>query len=132
MISTFLMFSGKNYGKAEEALNFYISIFKNSEINLIEYFEKTTLEGKKTISKCLFKLENQKFMIFDSEYDHQFNFTPSMSLFIDFEEEIQIEEVYKNLLKNGIELMPLDKYEFSKKFGWIQDQYGISWQLNLK
>ena len=70
-------------------------------------------------------------MAMDSFLDHKFNFTPSMSLYIECESEREIEEIFQALGDGGSELMPLDNYGFSKKFGWLNDRYGVSWQLNL-
>ncbi len=67
----------------------------------------------------------------DSYYDHQFSFTPSMSLHVECGSEKEIEDVFKALSDGGKVLMPLDNYGFSEKFGWLNDKYGVSWQLNL-
>ncbi|QJQ98367.1 VOC family protein [Halomonas sp. PGE1] len=67
----------------------------------------------------------------DSHLDHQFSFTPSMSLYVECESSNEIEEAFRALADGGSELMPLDNYGFSQKFGWLKDRYGVSWQLNL-
>ncbi len=63
--------------------------------------------------------------------EHNFTFTPSMSIFVHCENEEEIETLFKKLSENGNIMMPLDNYGFSKKFGWLSDKYGVSWQLNL-
>jgi predicted 3-demethylubiquinone-9 3-methyltransferase (glyoxalase superfamily) len=78
-----------------------------------------------------FKINGREFMALDSHLDHQFTFTPSMSLYVECESASEIEDVFKALAEGGSELMPLDNYGFSQKFGWLNDRYGVSWQLNL-
>ena len=67
----------------------------------------------------------------DSAQNHQFTFTPSMSIFVLCESEEEIGTLYKRLIEGGSAPMPLANYGFSKKFAWVADRYGVSWQLNL-
>jgi predicted 3-demethylubiquinone-9 3-methyltransferase (glyoxalase superfamily) len=61
----------------------------------------------------------------------QYTFNPSVSFFVVCETEEEIDKTWKNLLEGGSVLMPLDKYEWSAKYGWVQDRFGLSWQLSL-
>jgi predicted 3-demethylubiquinone-9 3-methyltransferase (glyoxalase superfamily) len=70
-------------------------------------------------------------MCIDSYIKHQFTFTPSFSIFITCNTEEELENLYEKLGEGGQELMPLNDYGFSKKFGWVNDRFGVSWQLNL-
>ena len=70
-------------------------------------------------------------MAIDSAFDHKFNFTPAISLFVECESKEEQEFAYAALIDGGEALMPIDNYGFSKRFGWVQDKYGVSWQLNL-
>ncbi|EJV72131.1 hypothetical protein BWGOE4_24410 [Bacillus mycoides] len=126
-ITTFLMFEGK----AEEAMNFYTSLFDQSEIvNISRYDEKGP--GKEgTVIYATFTLNGQEFMCIDSYVKHDFTFTPSMSLYVTCDTEEEIETVFNKLAQDGKVLMPLGSYPFSKKFGWLNDKYGVSWQLTL-
>ncbi|MGG0724690.1 VOC family protein [Bacillus mycoides] len=126
-ITTFLKFEGK----AEEAMNFYTSLFNQSEIvNISRYDEKGP--GKEgTVIHATFTLNGQEFMCIDSYVKHDFTFTPSMSLYVTCETEEEIETVFNKLAQDGKVLMPLGSYPFSKKFGWLNDKYGVSWQLTL-
>jgi len=63
---------------------------------------------------------------------HAFTFTPSMSIFVDCENEAELHEAFKQLSEGGKVLMPLDSYGFSSKFWWVSDRFGVSWQLNLR
>ena len=67
----------------------------------------------------------------DSPPVHDFDFTPSISLFVDFESDETLETAFAKLSETGKIMMPLDDYGFSKRFGWLSDKFGVSWQLNL-
>ena len=84
-----------------------------------------------TVMQALFSLKGQEFMCIDSPPIHKFTFTPSFSIFITCDSEEELHYLYDNLLTGGEALMPLDHYGFSKKFGWVNDKFGISWQINL-
>ena len=60
-----------------------------------------------------------------------FTFTPAMSLFVTCETEKEIDELFAKLSDGGQIMMPLDKYDFAKKFGWLSDKHGVSWQRSL-
>jgi len=70
-------------------------------------------------------------MCIDSNVEHQFSFTPSFSIYITCDTEEEIDHLYQKLIDGGGALMPIDDYGFSKKFGWLYDRFGVSWQLNL-
>jgi predicted 3-demethylubiquinone-9 3-methyltransferase (glyoxalase superfamily) len=78
-----------------------------------------------------FSLNGRDFMCIDSPVKHDFTFTPAMSLFVDCATESDIDRLFARLSDGGGVLMPLDRYPFSKKFAWVADRYGVSWQLNL-
>jgi predicted 3-demethylubiquinone-9 3-methyltransferase (glyoxalase superfamily) len=80
---------------------------------------------------AVFRLAGQQFMCSDSYEQHDFSFTPSVSFFVDCADEAELDRVYGALAEGGKALMPLGDYGFSKKFGWVNDRFGVSWQLNL-
>ena len=126
-IKTFLMFEGG----AEKAMSFYQSLFDDAEVvSMVKYgAEGPGPEG--SVMVAVFRLAGQEFMCSDSYLHHGFTFTPSMSLFVDCRDEAELERLYGALSEGGGELMPLGDYGFSKKFGWVNDRYGVSWQLSL-
>ncbi|WP_166705436.1 VOC family protein [Bacillus albus] len=126
-ITTFLMFEGK----AEEAMNFYTSLFDQSEIVSISRYDENGPGKEGSVIHATFTLNGQEFMCIDSYVKHAFAFTPSMSLYVTCETEEEIETVFHKLAQDGSVLMPLGSYPFSKKFGWLNDKYGVSWQLTL-
>lgn len=131
--TTFLLFAGKQAGKAEEAIKFYTTLLKNSKINSIKYFKNNKdKEQQNQVKHAEFTIAGQEYMAADGGLKHNFNFTPSISIYINCDSEEEIDELYKKLSVGGEVMMPLDNYPFSQKFGWTSDRYGISWQLNLK
>ncbi|MBE5106408.1 VOC family protein [Bacillus thuringiensis] len=126
-ITTFLMFEGN----AEEAMNFYTSLFDQSEIVSISRYDANGPGKEGTVIHATFTLNGQEFMCIDSFVKHDFTFTPAMSLYVTCETEEEIETVFNKLAQDGAILMPLGSYPFSKKFGWLNDKYGVSWQLTL-
>jgi predicted 3-demethylubiquinone-9 3-methyltransferase (glyoxalase superfamily) len=127
-VTPFLMFQDSN---AEEAMNFYTSIIEDSQItNIVRYgANEAGVEG--TVMQATFTLKGQEFMCIDSHVKHQFSFTPSFSIFITCDTEEELHKLYEKLGEDGQTLMPLNNYGFSKKFGWVNDRFGVSWQLNL-
>ncbi len=119
-------------GNAENAMNFYMGIFDNSEIITIKRWGKgaPTDEGK--IMQATFKLNGNLFMCSDSPPVHDWNFTPAVAHYIECDDEEEIEELFTKLSEKGKVMMPLNNYGFSQKFGFIEDQFGVSWQLNLE
>ncbi|MDY0395661.1 VOC family protein [Virgibacillus halophilus] len=124
----FLMFQE---GKAEEAMNFYTSLISDSEITSIVRYGANESGDEGTVMQATFTIKGQEFMCIDSNVKHQFSFTPSFSIYVDCDTEEEINNLYHSLLDGGQALMPIGDYGFSKRFGWLNDQFGISWQLNL-
>jgi predicted 3-demethylubiquinone-9 3-methyltransferase (glyoxalase superfamily) len=126
-ITTFLMFEGQ----AEEAMTFYLSLFDDAEIAGITRYGPGEAGTEGTVQHAAFTLAGQQFMCIDSAISHQFGFTPAMSLYVQCDTEEEIDRLYAALSEDGQELMPLGGYGFSAKFGWLNDRFGVSWQLNL-
>ncbi len=127
-ITTFLMFDGN----AEEAMNFYLSLFENASIKEVNYYGKEGPGKEGTVKHATFTLEGQEFMCIDSFVKHSFTFTPSMSFYVNCKTEKEINHLFTKLSEGGQVMMPLGQYPFSDNFGWLSDRYGVSWQLNLK
>lgn len=89
----------------------------------------TSLAG--SIKHAAFRVAGTRLLCIDSPVDHQFEFTPSVSLFVDRESKQQVESIFKKLADGGNVLMPLDDYGFGTRFGWVTDSFGVSWQLNF-
>ncbi|GGJ79495.1 putative 3-demethylubiquinone-9 3-methyltransferase (glyoxalase superfamily) [Anoxybacillus voinovskiensis] len=119
-IVTCLMFSGQ----AEEAIRFYTSVFSPAEIEQIVHQENGMM------FHATFLLKGQRLMAIDNHVDHH-EFTPAMSLCVTCDTEEEIDRAFEQLSQSGKVLVPLGVYPFSKKFAWVEDRYGVSWQLSL-
>lgn len=126
-ITTFLMFDGQ----AEEAMKLYTSVFANSEIISISRYGANEAGKEGSVQHATFSLAGQQFMCIDSNVKHEFTFTPAMSLYVTCESEEEIDTAYERLSQNGQVFMPLGEYPFSRKFGWVGDKFGVTWQLTL-
>ncbi len=127
-VTPFLMFQD---GKAEEAMNFYTSLVEDSEITDIVRYGANDSGDEGTVMQATFTLKGQAFMCIDSNIKHQFTFTPSFSLYVTCDTEEELDHLYEKLDEGGQALMPVGNYGFSKKFGGLNDRFGVSWQLNL-
>lgn len=119
-------------GKAEEAMNFYVSVFPNSKINFIQRWTDDMLgagESMKsgTVQSASFSLDYMQFYAFDAP--PVFKFNSSISFYAVFETVAEVDEVWSKLAEGGEVLMPLDNYDWSKRYGWVKDRYGVSWQV---
>lgn len=126
-ITTFLMFEGK----AEEAMTFYVSLFDNSEITSIIRYGPDEAGPEGTVMRATFSLNGRPFMCIDSPIKHGFSFTPAISLFVTCNNEAEIDRLFEKLSEGGQVLMPLGEYPFSRKYCWVNDRFGVSWQLSL-
>jgi predicted 3-demethylubiquinone-9 3-methyltransferase (glyoxalase superfamily) len=126
-IKTFLMFEGR----CEEAMNFYVSLFGDAAVTSIRRYGKEGPGAEGSVMQAAFTLADQTFMCTDSPVQHGFSFTAAMSLFVDCGNEAEIDRLFAQLSEGGQILMPLGNYPFSRKFGWLSDRFGVSWQLGL-
>ncbi|RSL34688.1 VOC family protein [Salibacterium salarium] len=118
--------------EAKEAAEFYASIFPASRITSVTPLDDTPSSDSHLVS---FELWGQKFLSINA--GPIFKFNPTVSFMVNFDPKRdkeageKINKVWSKLSEGGTVLMPLDKYSFSDKYGWIQDKYGLSWQLIL-
>jgi len=116
--------------EAKEAAEFYCSVFPNSKVTSITQLHDTPSGDVDTVS---FEIMGYKFMAISA--GPLFKFNPSISIMVNFDPSQdpdarkRIDEIWEKLSEDGKALMPLDKYPFSERYGWIQDKYGFSWQL---
>lgn len=126
---------------AEEAMTFYVSVFSKSQartgssriVSIKRYPEVVPeefmkgMEGK--VLMGLFELAGYRFMALDG--GPIFHFTPAISFFVMCRSAAEVDGFWSELSEGGTVLMPLATYPFSEKYGWIQDKYGVSWQIIL-
>lgn len=128
-IATFLTFQREN---AEQAMNFYVELFDHSKIVNVKRWGKEGPGKEGTIMHATFNLDGQLFMCSDSPPIHDWDFTPAVSNFVECKNENELEKLFNQLAENGKVMMPLGNYGFSQKFGYVEDQFGVFWQLNLQ
>ena len=118
--------------EAKEAAEFYTTLFPDSKITNVTTLHNTPSGDTHIVS---FELSGQPFMAISAGPLFQFN--PSVSFIVNFDPSRDkdarnnIDSLWEGLSEGGQILMPLDKYPFSERFGWLQDKYGLSWQLIL-
>lgn len=124
-MTPFLMFEGR----AEEAIQFYQSVFKDVEVVFINYFESGETKGK--VMQSLITINGNPVILNDADVSEASKFTPSMSFFIECDSMDELITIYEKIKSKGSILMPLEDYGFSRQFAWVTDPFGVSWQLNL-
>ena len=112
-ITPFLWFDGN----AEEAMNFYVSIFKNSKVLSVSRYGDAGPGPKGAVMSATFQLEGQTFYALNG--GPQFAFTPAISFFVDCETQQEVDALWAKLSAGGQE----------EQCGWLRDKYGLSWQI---
>jgi len=130
---TAMMFVGEQNGRAGEAVMFYTSLFRNSKLIAVEPYGPGEGQGERegALKYARFSLDGHEFVAMDSGGPHQFTFTPAISTMVHCETAAEVERLFSNLANGGTVLMELGKYPFSDSYGWVQDQFGVSWQVML-
>ena len=113
-ITPFLWFDGN----AEEAANFYTSIFKNSKMGKITYYGEAGPGLKGSVLTVSFQLEGQEFVALNG--GPHYKFTPAFSLYVDCETQAEVDSLWDKLLSGGGR---------EDRCGWLADKYGVSWQI---
>jgi predicted 3-demethylubiquinone-9 3-methyltransferase (glyoxalase superfamily) len=110
--------------QAREAAGFYISLFPGSKITNMTTLSDTPSGDCDVVS---FELAGQPFMAISA--GPLFKFNPSVSFHIKCSTNEEVDAIWERLSPGGKVLMPLDKYPFSERYGWLEDKYGLSWQV---
>ena len=118
-IKTSFLFVNAQYGKAEEAIKFYTSIFSNSEIKELEMYGamEDQLIGKLKFGS--FYLNGESFSAMDGSGNQEFNFNEGLSIVVDCNDQIEIDYYWDKLTAGGKE----------GQCGWVKDKFGVSWQI---
>ncbi len=114
-----MLFVGEQFGRAEQAINTYTSIFKPSGIEHLELYGEGEPSPKGTLKFGRFSLNNDQFAAMDGFGDHQFGFNEAVSLVVECETQEEIDYFWNKLTEEGSEV----------QCGWLRDKYGISWQI---
>ncbi len=103
--------------QAEEAMNFYVSLFHDSKVLSVTRYGASGPGPKGSVMSATFQLEGQEFYALNG--GPQFSFTPAISLFVNCEAQQEVDELWEKLSEGG-EKQPC---------GWLKDRYGLSWQI---
>jgi predicted 3-demethylubiquinone-9 3-methyltransferase (glyoxalase superfamily) len=112
-ITPFLWFDNN----AEEAMNFYISIFKNSKVMSVTRYGEEGPGPKGTVMSCIFQLNGQEFYALNG--GPEFTFTEAISFFVNCETQQEVDDLWEKLSEGGEK----------SRCGWLKDKYGLSWQI---
>jgi predicted 3-demethylubiquinone-9 3-methyltransferase (glyoxalase superfamily) len=113
-ITPFLWFNDN----AEEAMNFYVSIFKNAKVGNVSRYGDAGSGAKGSVMSATFQLDGQDFMALNG--GPQYKFTPAISLFVSCETQEEVDELWEKLSAGGGK---------PGRCGWLQDKFGLSWQI---
>jgi predicted 3-demethylubiquinone-9 3-methyltransferase (glyoxalase superfamily) len=119
------------HGVATDALRLYEEVFDDFELIEIARYGGGDIGPEDTVKAAMFRLAGSEFSCADSPVDHAWGFTPAVSLWIDCDDDNELERLFGQLSDGGQVFMPLDDYGFSTRFGWVGDRHGVTWQLNL-
>ena len=120
-VLTHLMFQD---GRAREAAEWYVSLVPGSSTERV-------IDNDAGGATVYFNLAGRGFIAFDSPTRHEFDFTPSMSIFVRCDDVEEVRSLFDQLATGGDVKMPADDYGFSSCFGWTTDRYGVSWQIGV-
>ena len=119
-ITPVIMFVGKAYGKAEEAIHFWIDVFRDGKVLSLQHFGKNEGPDQEGALKYgSFSLFGQEFAAMESAYDHAFFFNEAISFLVNCETQEEIDGYWKKL----------SAVPESEQCGWLKDKYGVSWQI---
>ena len=114
---------------AQDLLNFYETVFPDFSLLSLKHHAEPHNE---LVMLARFSIGNQEIMVSDSFVSHEWNITPGISFFMDADSEQQLQSLADKLSTGGKVHMPAGNYGFSTLFAWVEDQFGINWQLNLE
>ena len=123
-ITTFLMFNGN----AEEAINLYVNTFEDAEILALVRYSESDEEPTGAVQHAIFRLKDQVFMAIDNMNGVDIEMNPAMSLYVTVDSAIEMESKLKS---GGAILMPKTEMPPFREFAWIQDKFGVNFQLAL-
>ncbi len=120
-ITPLLFFTGERRGKAEEAIKFYTSVFRDTGIDGILKYEEENEFATSTVKHAQFTIENVKFMAMDSAVENNYPFNEATSFIIDCKDQEEIDYYWSKLSEGGD--------PEAQQCGWLKDKFGVSWQV---
>jgi predicted 3-demethylubiquinone-9 3-methyltransferase (glyoxalase superfamily) len=126
-INPFLMFASG----AEAAMNFYATLFADSKIETLIHYGSEGPGAAGSVKQATLSLLDRKLEFFDSPVRHAFTFTPAISFAVTCDSAQEVDRLFASLSEGGQVLMGIDAYPFARRFGWVNDKFGVSWQLRF-
>ena len=115
--------------RAQEALDFYSSVFPSFSLISLNHHAEPHHE---LVMLGTFSINGQEIMISDSFVSHEWGISPGVSFFLDLDDKDELDTLLKSLEEQGKIHMPANDYGFSKRFAWVEDKFGVNWQLNVE
>lgn len=112
-------------------MELYLAAFEGSRVIDIDRLAPSN-GGQEGIRRARVEVAGSVIWLMDSPGPHPFSFTPAISLTVAMDDAAALDAAWEGLLDGATVLMPLDAYDFSPRFGWLQDRYGVTWQLILE
>jgi predicted 3-demethylubiquinone-9 3-methyltransferase (glyoxalase superfamily) len=120
-------------GRAMDALRRYEEIFEGDfTIDELDTYGEGAPGPTGQVQLAVCTLLGRRITCIDSPVSHDFDMTPAISLFVECSDDAELQRLFAALADDGQTFMPLDDYGFSRRYGWVQDRFGVPWQLNLK
>lgn len=127
-LRTFMTFQDS---AASAALDLYSAVFDDFDLIDVERYGPDDVGPEDTVKLARFRLAGADFACSDSPISHGWGFTPAVSLWVECDDDDELERLFEQLGIDGQVFMPLGDYGFSTRFGWVGDRFGVTWQLNL-
>ncbi len=119
-ITPAMLFTGKQFGRAEEAIKLYTSIFENSSQDVLMHYPKEDPQNAGKILYSEFTIDGRNIVAMDGPGEHDYNFNEGVSLFVNCEDQIELDHYWNKLTENGGK---------ESMCGWLADKFGVSWQI---
>jgi predicted 3-demethylubiquinone-9 3-methyltransferase (glyoxalase superfamily) len=123
----FLMFEGR----AREAVDLYTAAFPDATVEELDLRGEGEDGPAGTVRSARLAIQGQPLRLFDSPMPHAFTFTPAVSFFVTCSDADEVDRIAGLLSEGGAVLMPLGDYPFSRRYSWVNDRFGVSWQIGL-
>lgn len=126
-VTTFMMFNGQ----AEEAIRTYVEAFDDAEILAMRRYSEEDDAPTDYLQHAIFRLKDQVLMAIDNVNGMDIEMNPAMSLYVTVDTAMEMERLFNKLKNQGAILMPKTEMPPFREFAWVQDRFGVNWQLAL-
>jgi predicted 3-demethylubiquinone-9 3-methyltransferase (glyoxalase superfamily) len=118
-------------GRAKQAVERYQEVFEGFCLDRLDLSAGDGDGPAGQVKVADFQLLGRRFVCIDSPVQHEWDMTPGIAPFIECDDDDEIERLFEALSDGGIVYMPLGDYGFGRRFGWVEDEFGVSWLLNI-